>query len=67
MFRQHSHKGSFMFNIQDVSSRAGIDIASVIVSRTYPLIRSEYADIDMAIHNRLTQCLNSWNVASSRD
>ena len=67
MFRQPSHKGSFMFNIQDVSSRAGIDIASVIVSRTYPLIQSEYADIDMAIHNRLTQCLNSWNVASSRE
>ena len=67
VFQQPSRKGSFIHDVQEVSSRVGIDIISIIVSRTYPLIHSEFADIDQVIHNRLLKCLNSWNEAASRD
>ena len=67
MFQQHSHKGSFSFDLQDIASRLELDLAGIIVSKNYPSIQSEHIrDIDQVVQDRLTHCLNNWHEAGSR-
>ena len=67
MFQQHSHKGSFSFDLQDIASRLELDLAGIIVTKNYPSIQSEHIrDIDQVVQDRLTHCLNNWHEAGSR-
>ena len=66
MVQQPCHRGSFLFDVVEVAARVGIDIHSVIISRTFPQMQSEHSEINNVIEDRLIRYLKTWNDATSR-
>ena len=66
MLQVHSKKGSYIHDIQNVASRLGLDISTIITSKKYLLVSTDNIVMDPGIENHLKYCLNNWHEADAR-